>query len=97
VFAVLNSEQGNYSLPTVIKTTSRTPKWSDLVEAESGGEVDVARIQMLYFTLIAAAFVLHKITVSYEIPNIPEGMLLLMGISNGIYLTSKFLPNRSPQ
>jgi len=28
---------------------------------------------------------------SYVIPEIPQGVLLLMGISNGVYLTAKFI------
>jgi hypothetical protein len=34
-----------------------------------------------------------KVGSSNEIPVIPPGILTLMGISNGIYLTAKFIPN----
>jgi hypothetical protein len=53
----------------------------------------VTRVQMLFFTLITAIFVAVKILVSSEIPDIPQGFLLLMGISNGVYLTAKFIPD----
>jgi hypothetical protein len=69
----------------------RRPRWSDLVMDEiKGQELDVARVQMLLFTLVTATFVATKVVTSYEIPDIPEGFLILMGISNGVYVSSKF-------
>jgi hypothetical protein len=93
VLGVKDSEIGLASLAAPARTAQRTPRWSDLLEAEGGGEVDVARIQMLFFTLITAIFVLLKVHSSNEIPVIPDGILLLMGISNGVYLTAKFIPD----
>jgi hypothetical protein len=49
--------------------------------------------QMLFFTLVAALFVGMKVLTSYVIPEIPQGILLLMGISNGVYMTAKFIPD----
>jgi uncharacterized protein YqgC (DUF456 family) len=46
-------------------------------------------MQMLMFTLIAAAFVAAKVSVSYVIPEIPEGFQILMGISNAVYVGAK--------
>jgi hypothetical protein len=72
----------------------RHPRWSDLVMEEvQGREVDVTRVQMLYFTLVTAVFVVMKVVTSYEIPAIPEGFLILMGISNSVYVGSKFATN----
>jgi len=72
----------------------RHPRWSDLVLEEiQGRELDVTRVQMLYFTLVTAVFVLLKVITSYEIPVIPEGFLILMGISNSVYVGSKFAAN----
>jgi hypothetical protein len=45
---------------------------------------------MLFFTVIRAAFVVLKVVSSYKIPPIPDGFMTLMGISNGVYLGSKF-------
>jgi hypothetical protein len=73
--------------------SGHTPAWSDLVVAD--GQVDVTRLQMFYFTIIAAAFVVMSVVTSYEIPEIPQGFLLLMGISNGVYVGSKFTPRPS--
>jgi hypothetical protein len=73
------------------------PEWSDLVislERVDGNfvqTIDVTRVQMLFFTLITAAFVVLKVVTSYEIPPIPDGFMTLMGISNGVYLGSKFV------
>jgi hypothetical protein len=76
---------------TGVLANVRIPMWSDLVVTPvRPGEVDVTRLQMLFFTLISAAFVGLKVFDSYAIPEIPAGFMLLMGISNGVYLTSKF-------
>jgi Fibronectin type III domain len=70
----------------------RQPVWSDLVVTpQHPGEIDVTRVQMLFFTLISVAFVAIKLINSYTIPDIPEGFMLLMGISNGVYLSAKFV------
>ena len=50
-------------------------------------------MQMLYFTLVTAVFVALKVITSYEIPVIPDGFLILMGISNSVYVASKFAAN----
>ena len=74
---------------------TQIPKWSDLIvnERTSDGittrEIDVARFQMLLFTLITAAFVLVSVVTTYVIPEISSGFQTLMGISNGVYLGSK--------
>jgi hypothetical protein len=75
-------------LPTAA-IPQRRPQWSDLVRGDDG-QIDVTRLQMAFFTLIAAAFVTLKVGVSYTIPTIPENFLLLMGISNGVYLAGKY-------
>ncbi|MEA2915871.1 MAG: hypothetical protein QOJ15_7952, partial [Bradyrhizobium sp.] len=70
----------------------KKPQWSDLIvnESEEGvREIDVARVQMLLFTLISASFVIVKVIAAYVIPEIPVGYLTLMGISNGVYVGSK--------
>lgn len=72
-----------------------TPDWSDLVVPDrSTREIDVTRLQMLAFTLITAAFVVIKVVVDYEIPAIPANFLVLMGISNGVYVGGRRLPSQ---
>jgi hypothetical protein len=93
VFAVTAGVAGMPSALTTAATAPRTPRWSDLVMAGNGRkEVDVTRVQMLLFTVIAAIFVTLKLVVSSQIPDIPPGILMLIGISNGVYLTAKFAP-----
>ena len=74
----------------------KKPQWSDLivneythVDGSVSREIDVARFQMLLFTLITAAFVLMNVLTTYVIPEIPTGFLTLMGISNGVYMGAK--------
>lgn len=72
------------------------PEWADLVisvemvDGKPVQTIDVTRVQMLFFTLITAAFVVLTVGSTYEIPPIPDGFMTLMGISNGVYLGSKF-------
>jgi hypothetical protein len=75
---------------------TQIPKWSDLIVSESvkddgtrTREVDVARFQMLLFTLITAVFVLINVLTTYVIPEISVGFQTLLGISNGLYMGSK--------
>ncbi len=71
-----------------------TPEWADLVAPNrQTREIDVTRLQMLAFTLITAAFVTIKVVVDYEIPAIPANFLILMGISNGVYVAGRKLPS----
>jgi hypothetical protein len=72
-----------------------TPEWADLIiPNRQTQEIDVTRLQMLAFTLITAAFVVIKVVVDYEIPAIPPNFLILMGISNGVYVAGRRLPSR---
>jgi hypothetical protein len=69
----------------------RRPSWSDLVISENNGqrEIDITRVQMLYFTLITASFVVMRVITTYVIPEIPQGFQILMGLSNAVYFGSK--------
>jgi hypothetical protein len=91
----LNPATGALGAPSPIITvrtaaSQRTPQWSDLVISDGGHDIDVTRVQMLFFTVVSAIFVTLRVLTSNVIPEIPEGFVLLMGISNGVYLTSKF-------
>ena len=69
----------------------RKPAWSDLIVNDVNGqrEIDVSRVQMLYFTLITAVFVVMRVLTTYVIPEIPQGFQILMGLSNAVYFGSK--------
>jgi hypothetical protein len=75
------------------EATIRQPRWSDLIMAE-GQELAPTRVQMLLFTLVTAVFVVVKVITSNQIPDIPEGFLILMGISNGVYVGAKLVPDK---
>ena len=77
--------------PAAGPQTQRKPVWSDLIVNEVNGErqIDVARVQMLYFTLVTAVFVVMRVLTAYVIPEIPQGFQILMGISNAVYFGSK--------
>lgn len=68
------------------------PRWSDLVVTARGAEIDITRVQMLFFTVVSAGFVLLTVAERQIVPDIPVEYLTLMGISNGVYLTAKFVP-----
>jgi hypothetical protein len=78
-----------------VTTGARLPRWSDLViDSSEPHQIDVTRLQMLLFTAISAFFVALKIGESGSIPEIPDSYVTLMGISNGVYLTAKFVSPR---
>ena len=86
---------GEYSY-VLTSATLRIPQWADLVVSGDGtGQIDVTHVQMLFFTVITAIFVSLTVITSYTIPEIPQGFLILMGISNGVYFGSKFVPGSS--
>lgn len=94
IFGVTAGEKGPASATVSAQTAWRHPELADLLIAEDDKEIDVSRVQMLFFTIIAAVFVLLKVGSSHEIPVIPEGILWLMGLSNGVYLSAKFVPQK---
>jgi len=71
------------------------PSWRDLIASD--GEIDVTRLRMLFFTVLIAVFVSIHVIDSFQIPEIPPSFLGLMGLSNGVYLLSKFLPGKSEE
>lgn len=75
-------------------TSNREPRWSDLIVWDGQNEVDVTRVQMLFFTLIAAFFVILAIVNDRGIPSIPDGITQLLGLSNGIYIGGRYLGGR---
>ena len=82
---------GLWSKPETFSTI-RVPRWSDLVtDSETPSEIDVSRVQMIIFTLIIAGFVVAQIGDTGSIPDISSNYLLLMGLSNGVYITTKFV------
>lgn len=69
------------------KATEKEPKWLDLIKTEE--RPDLYKFQMALFTTLAAVFVIREIYSTLEFPILPAGLLTLIGISNGVYLTAK--------
>jgi hypothetical protein len=64
--------------------------WAELVRGR-GGTFDLVKFQLLVFTLLIAAYTLYEIANEGAFPEIGTEFLLLMGVSNGVYLTNKFV------
>jgi hypothetical protein len=66
------------------------PRWQDLIVDPATKMPDISRTQMLFFTVVSAAFVLVQVLNYYVIPDIPVGYQILIGISNSVYISRKF-------
>ena len=91
VVALRDGQMGAWSGLAAIRTKSRVPHWSDLVVWDGIGELDITRVQMFVFTVIAATFVAIKIADENVIPTIPDSIVVLMGLTNGIYVGGKYV------
>ena len=65
-------------------TKKRIPELKDIISI--GGQPNIFKFQMLAFTLITGCFVIVDIIKNYAFPEIPENMIIMMGISSLIYL-----------
>ncbi|MDE3175329.1 MAG: fibronectin type III domain-containing protein [Pseudomonadota bacterium] len=91
-FRVRKKDEANGWSRPATASTIHIPRWSDLViDANQPAELDVSRVQMLIFTVISAIFVTLKIADSGAIPDIPTNYVVLMGISNTVYITTKYV------
>jgi hypothetical protein len=91
VAGVVNGTLSQWSPVVAAATTARIPRWSDLVVWDGQHEIDITRLQMLIFTALAAIFVAIKIGDESMMPTIPDGVVLLMGLTNGVYVGGKFI------
>ena len=89
--AVTIGAEANRKLRAALSPARRLPRWSDLIlnEGPVQNSIDVARMQILYFTLIAVAFVALRVATTFVIPEIPAGFQVLLGLSSAVYLGSK--------
>jgi hypothetical protein len=51
-----------------------------------GGRVNIYKFQMVVFTLITGAIVFVELLKGFNFPEIPETLIVLMGLSNTLYL-----------
>lgn len=71
----------------VLGAKGQRPKWRDLIQSD--GKPDLYKFQLALFTALAAVFVFIEIIATMQFPQLPPGLLSLIGISNGVYLTAK--------
>ena len=73
-------------------------KFSDMFEGDEAGNedhVDMSKVQMFFFTIISALsyvvllFNILDTSVPTSLPILPEGLIALLTISHGAYLTNK--------
>lgn len=87
----------------VVNTTPAGADWTDLFMGEEGAnahDIDVGKVQMFYFTAIAALVyalsVLQALGGSASsvdsLPALSSGLAALLGVSNGAYLAYKAAP-----
>ena len=64
------------------------PRFWAMLEAD--GKVDLFKVQLLLFTVLIAGYVAFRIVRQSAFPELDPQFLLLMGISNGLYVGTKF-------
>ncbi len=74
--------------------TVKEPEWLELIQTD--GRPDLYKFQMALFTVLAVVFVTGKIYWTLEFPELPAGLLTLIGISNGVYLAAKATSKTGP-
>jgi hypothetical protein len=57
---------------------------------ENNGQLDLFKLQLFLFTLLIATYVAFRVAGQSAFPAIDAEFLLLMGVSNGLYVGSKF-------
>jgi len=77
----------------VLDPAPRLPRWSDLVTQE--GEIDVTRVQALVFSAFAAIALVVNGTGDLANFHIPEELNYLIGISQGVYVAGRALPQET--
>lgn len=87
VMAALKEANPTAAIPSPLKM----PRWSDVLRTDQSDMIDVTRIQMLFFTVVCATFVVLQVLTTDVIPDIPSGYLILIGLSNGVYIGRKLV------
>jgi hypothetical protein len=87
----------------VVNTTSAGATWTDMFMGEEGptaDRIDLGKVQMFYFTAIAALVYALSVFQSLggsvsavdSLPAVSGGLAALLGLSNGAYLVNKVVP-----
>lgn len=88
----------------VVNQTPETARWSDMfrgTETGNVGQLDLGKVQMLFFTLILVLAYASALAALFQrgggaitaLPRVDAGMLALLGISHAGYLVNKALPH----
>ncbi len=83
----MNSVSKLYEVPPKylnLVEKKRIPQLRDLIS--TAGNLNVFKFQMLVFTLLVAYVVVIEIVRRYSFPQIPENLIILMGISSAVYI-----------
>ncbi|MBM4140399.1 MAG: hypothetical protein FJ242_02740 [Nitrospira sp.] len=67
----------------------RIPKLRDIIS--TGGHPNIYKFQMLVFTLLTAYIVVVEIAKKYSFPQIPDSLVVLMGISSAVYIGNEVI------
>ncbi len=67
----------------------RIPKLRDIIS--TGGRPNMYKFQMLVFTLLTAYIVVVEIAKKYSFPQIPDSLVILMGISSAVYIGNEVI------
>ncbi|MBW1781920.1 MAG: hypothetical protein JRL30_14410 [Deltaproteobacteria bacterium] len=67
-----------------VQNKGRIPRLRDMVSI--GGRLNIYKFQMVVFTLITGAIVFSELLRSFNFPEIPDSLIVLMGVSNTLYM-----------
>lgn len=65
--------------------------------SEPNGDASMSRFQLLVFTFVIAVSLFLIVAYSQQFPLVPQGVLILLGISGSSYLVSKGIQFSSPE
>jgi hypothetical protein len=74
--------------PSSTVDKAKPPRFWAILEAD--GKVDLFKVQLLLFTVLIAGYVAFRIIRQSAFPELDPQFLLLMGVSNGLYVGTKF-------
>jgi hypothetical protein len=100
----LDPNQFDTSGRLLVNKSPADARWTDLFRGEEVGnaaQLDLGKTQLFYFTMILV--LVYVVTLGYlfarqigvisSFPDLNEGVLTLLGISNGAYLSNKAVPH----
>jgi hypothetical protein len=84
----INNEKNNAAVAAMREENSDVqPSGWDLISVN--GRLDLTKLQMLLFTIVAGIYVVTNVWEQVVFPVLPPELLTLMGLSNGLYVLGK--------